>query len=183
MRCDEIREQIIELVYDEGDIPPTNVGILEHLQTCSACRGELNELKQTRKYLQLWKDESPLRSVAIVGHETVGHQKSSWRYLGYAAIAAMVLICFLALANTKITWDKNGFSYSTHLFASKDTERDYYTKAELRQLVKQALDDSEFRTNEVNYLMMQKMLDMVERDQWMDLRLVRSRASQNHSGN
>ena len=38
--------------------------------------------------------------------------------------------------------------------------------------MKQALDDSELRMNETNYLMMQKMLDTVEQDRWMDLRLV-----------
>jgi hypothetical protein len=183
MHCDEIREQIIEFVYDEGDIPPAHVEILEHLKTCAACRGELNELKQTRKYLQLWKDESPLRRVTIGGRETTTHRRFVWRYLGYAAIAAMAVICFLALANAKIVWDKNGFSFSSHLFAARDTVRDYYTKTELRQLMKQALDDSEFRTNEVNYLMMQKILDMVERDRWMDLRLVRRQASQNHNSN
>ncbi len=90
--------------------------ILDHLQTCAACRRELEELKQTRKYLQAWKDEPPLRSVKIPGHEAYLNRRSGWVYLRYAAIAAMALICILALANTELTWNKSGFSISTHIF-------------------------------------------------------------------
>jgi predicted anti-sigma-YlaC factor YlaD len=180
MRCDEVQEHIIEFVYDEGGAPPANLEAWEHLSTCSACRGELEELRQVRKYLQLWKNEPPLRSMAA-GHEAPRRRRFVWRYARYAAVAAMAVLCLLALANAKITWNRNGFSFSTRLFKGQDAERDYYTKTELRQLMKQALDDSEFRTNEANYLMMQKVLDMVERDRWMDLRLVRGPASRDHN--
>ncbi len=180
MRCDEIQERLIDLLYMEGGIPPESQEVRDHLGTCLACRREFEELKQTRKYLQTWKDEAPLRPVPIATPEApLLKRRSHWRYLGYAAIAAMALICFLALANTEIRYDKNGFSMSTHLFTPAAAERDYYTKSESRDLVKRALDDSEFRSNEVNYLMMQKMLDTVERDRWMDLHLARGRAARN----
>ncbi len=67
MQCDEIRERFAELLYEEGGAPAANadMDILDHLQTCLACRQEFEELKQTRKYLQAWKDEPPLRSVRI----------------------------------------------------------------------------------------------------------------------
>ncbi len=182
MRCDEIREHIIEFVYEEGGAPPANPEIREHLRACPACCRELEELKQTRGYLRLWKDESPLSSVAIAGTETASHRKSGWRYARYAAIAAMAVICLLALANTRVTWDRNGFSFNTRLFAGQDS-RDYYTKTEVRDLLKAALDDSEFRMNETNYSMMQKLLDTVEQDRWMDARLSRGRTASNRDGN
>ena len=107
MQCEEIRERFVELLYEEGGTPASNAVILDHLQTCAACRRELEEMKQTRKYLQAWKDESPLRSVKIPGREAYLSRRSGWAYLRYAAIAAMALICILALANAEFTWNKS----------------------------------------------------------------------------
>ena len=183
MRCEEIKERLIEFVYDEGGVPPENREIQEHLRTCSLCREELEELKQTRKYLQLWKDESPLQSVTLAGHRAAASRKSRWNYVRYAAIAAMLILCLLALANTQITWNKNGFSLSTHLIPARQQKQDYFTKTEVVDLMKQALDDSERRSNELNNLMMQRMLDTVEQDRWMDLRLKRNPKAQYQNKN
>ncbi len=166
MRCDEVQEHLIDIIYDEGVDSPVNVEMQEHLRTCSTCRGELEELKQTRKYLQLWKDEPPLRTVKTE-LRSVPHREHKWKYLRYAAVAALVLISFMALANMRISWDKNGFSLSTHLFPQQNTQRDYYSKAELRTLLKQVVDDSEFRMNEANLAMANRLLDTIEQDQWI----------------
>lgn len=183
MRCDEIQEHLIDFLYGEGASAPASIEMREHLGTCAACREELEELRQTRKYLQRWEEESPLRSVTIPDQEAVPHRGSGWRYLRYTAIAAMAVICLLALANTQITWNKSGFSFSTRLFAGNGTERDYYTKTELRNLMKQALDESEFRMNETSYSMMQKMWDAVEQDRYRDLRFIRTQVARNRNGN
>ena len=183
MQCDEIRECFMELLYEEGGAPPANADTLDHLQTCSACRREFEELKQTRERLQAWKDEPLLRSVKIPGRQAYWSRRSGGFYFRYAAIAAMALICILALANTKLTWNKSEFSISTHLFPRNPSERDYYTKTEVRDIMKRALDDSESQMNEVNYLMMQKMLDTVEQNRLMDLRLTRSQAAPNRNRN
>ena len=175
MRCEEIREHFIDFVYDEGGDSPANREIREHLRTCSACRGELEELRQTREYLQLWKDEAPLRNLVIAGREAAMPQRFNWKYPRYAAIAAMVLICFLALANAQITWNRDGFSFKTGLFGGNASTGEYYTKSEVRDIMQRALDDSERRMDEASYGMMQKMLDTVEQERWMDLRLVRNR--------
>jgi predicted anti-sigma-YlaC factor YlaD len=177
MRCDEIQEGFIDLLYDETGAPQEKIELLEHLRTCPNCRRELDELKQTQKYLQLWKDESPLQNIAIAGRTIPQTQKLSWKSWRYAGIAAMVLISLMALTNTQISWNKNGFSFSTALFPGQEHKRDYYTKGEARNIMKQALEDSELRTNETNYLMMQKMLDTVEQDRWSDLRLIRNQFS------
>jgi hypothetical protein len=183
MNCDEIREHFFEFIYSEGGDSPASAEVQEHLRTCSACRMELEELSTTRKYLQLWKDEDPLRKVKIDGPGALASRKFDWKYLRYAAIAAMVVFCFLALANTQITWNKEGFSFSTRLFAGHESAQDYYTKSEVRDIMKQALDDSEFRMNETSLLMVQKALDTVEQDRWMDLRLVRSHEALNQNRN
>jgi hypothetical protein len=179
MRCDEIQEGFIDLLYDETGVSPEKSALLEHLRTCPNCRRELDELKKTRKYLRLWEDESPLQNIAVAGRKVPQTRSLSWKAWRYAGIAAMVLITIMALANTQISLNKNGFSFSTTLFPGHELKRDYYTKAEARSIMKQALEDSEFRTNETNYLMMQKMLDTVDQDRWSDLRLIRNQFSGN----
>jgi predicted anti-sigma-YlaC factor YlaD len=179
MSCDEIREQLVDLVYDEGGVLPAGSEVKEHLRICPACREEVEELKRTRNYLHLWKDEPPLRSISIARQERVINKNASLRYLRYAAVAAMVLISLLALANTQVSWNKNGFTFSTHFFAQHNTEQDYYTKAEMRDLMKETLN----YTNETNYLMIQKVLDTVEQDRWRDIHLIRDQVAKNQNRN
>jgi hypothetical protein len=179
MRCEEIQERFIEFVYDEGGVSPVNTEIQEHLRSCSACREEFEELKQTRRYLQLWKDESPLRSVNLPVRNTEPAWKFGWKYARYAAIAAMLVVCFLAIANAQISWNSKGFSFSTRLFAGRHSEQNYYTKEEM----KRALDDTELRINETNYTMMLKMLDTIEQDRLMEMHLSRGHAAQYQNKN
>jgi hypothetical protein len=183
MRCDEIHEHFVDLLYDEGGTAPANRELQDHVRTCSVCCEELEELKQTRKYLKEWKDESPLRSISIARQESLLKKRSNGTYLRYAAVAAMVLLCFLALANTELTWSNSGLSIRTSLFRHTPEEREYYTKSEMRDIMKRALDDSEMRINEVNYLVAQKMLETMERDRWTDSRLVRGSAVRNGNRN
>ena len=183
MRCDEIKERMVEILYDECDDSLERVELHEHLRECSSCRKDLEDLRQTQKILKIWKDEPPLRDTTIASRKAFPSRSFDWKYLRYAAIAAMTVMAFLAVANTRIRWNKDGFSFSTRLFSTSETERDYYTKAEVRDILKRALDESEFRTNETNYLMMQKILDTVEQDRWRDLRLIRHDAPLMRSGN
>jgi predicted anti-sigma-YlaC factor YlaD len=165
MRCDEIRENFVDLLYD--DTSAANLEVKNHLQTCLECRREFEDLRQARKYLQEWKDEAPPRSISIARQELHIKRTSYWKYLRYGAVAAMVLICLLAIANTELTWTRDGFSLRTGLLRRAPEQTKYYTKSEVRDLMKRALDDSEMRTNETNYLMLQKMLDTVEQDHWL----------------
>jgi predicted anti-sigma-YlaC factor YlaD len=183
MRCDEIQERLVEILYGESAGSSDHAEIQEHLRTCPACRRELSGLEQTRGFLQLWKDESPPQSPAALLRKAFNPPAPRWRYLRYAAIAAMALICLLSLANTQVTWNREGFSFSTRLWGNRATDRDYYTKSEVRDLLDRALEDSEYRVSETNYVMIQKMLDMLEQDRWMDLRLTRGAAVRNPNKN
>jgi predicted anti-sigma-YlaC factor YlaD len=181
MRCDEIQEYLIDLLYDEDGKQSEKPELQEHLKGCSACRQEFEELKQARVHLQAWEDEPPLQSVKIPQAEFRLSRSASRHYLRYAAIAAMALICFLVFADAQITLNKNGFSYKSHLFSRNATGQDYYTKSEVRDLVKRALDDSEIRAGEVNNVLARKILDTVERERWMEARLQHTNAAQNRN--
>jgi hypothetical protein len=183
MRCDEAQEYLVTLLYEEGDASPEDQELKAHLRSCSTCRRQLEELQQTQKHLRTWKDESPIRAVSIPGQEFLLSRRKSRKYLRYAAIAAMALICFLVLADSEITLSRNGFSYRSHLFARNTPKQDYYTKSEVRDLVKLALDDSELRAGEANYIMARKILDMVERERWIETRAVSTPAVRNRNRN
>jgi predicted anti-sigma-YlaC factor YlaD len=181
MRCDEIQEHLIDLLYDERGPRPENLELHEHLRTCSACRMEFEELKQARRHLQVWKDEAPLQSVTIPKTEFLLSRSTSRHYLRYAAIAATLLICFLLFAGAEITLNRNGFSYRSHLFTRNVTGQNYYTKSEVRDLVKRALDDSEIRAGEINNVLARRILDAVERERWMDAHLQRTNAARDRN--
>lgn len=182
MRCDDIQERFIDLLYGEGD-QPAEAELQEHVNECAKCRDQLEALKRTRTILSAWPDEAPLRSATIPKQHAHRFGAGAWRRIGYIAVAAMALLGFMALANTEFSLTRDGFSISAGLFPRQQEDRDYYTKAELRELVKQALDDSESRMGEANYMMMQNMLDTVEQDRWMDLKLVSNRIGHNPNRN
>jgi hypothetical protein len=183
MRCEEIRERLIDFVYDEEGTSTAIAEMREHFRICSTCRRELEELSRTREYLQLWKDEAPLRNAIIAGPESNATRRIKWKYPRYAAIAAMLFLCILALANTRITWNKDGFSFKTQFIKGNESPGDYYTKSEVHDIVKRALDDSEFRMNETSYLRMKEMMDRMEQYSWMDLHLVRNRQASDQNKN
>ena len=126
-----------------------------------------------QRLLKVWQDEPPLRPVTVPWIENRlprPHLSALWRVPRYAAVAVLVIIAFLGLSNAEITWGKVGFSYKSHLFRPSS---DYYSKAEVRDILKRALDDSESRMTETNYLMMQRLLDTMEQDRMDEFRLVR----------
>lgn len=181
MRCEEFQDHLMDLLYGEAGPASQSPGLQEHLSSCASCRREFEELKRTRSHLRAWEDESLLRSVSIPAPEFLLSRRGGGNYLRYAAIAAMVLIGFLIFANAEITLDRNGFSYRSQLWTGSDLGREYYTKSEVRDLVKRALDDSELRASEINNVLARKILDTVEREYWMEARLERTTATRNRN--
>lgn len=185
MRCEEIQERFIDLIYDEHGTQRANPELEAHIRSCSACRRELEGLKAAQAALKTWKDEPPLRPVWIpsVAPAIRSGPFSLWRFARYAAVAAVIAFVFLALANAEIGWNREGFSFKTHLLRSAATPSDYYTKAELREILRKVVDDSESRVIETNYLMLQQLMDTMEEERWRDLRLIRNQISRNRNQN
>lgn len=183
MRCEEIQERFIDLLYHKRGAETANPELQAHLSSCPRCRKELDGLEQVRETLKQWQDEAPLRPVLVPRADRARRRLMPWNILQYAATAALVVLAFLALANAEISWNNQGFTFKTHLTSGRSSNSDYYTKAELRDILKQVLDDSESRSIQTNYEMIQRMMDTVEQERWQDLRLVRrySPASSNRN--
>jgi predicted anti-sigma-YlaC factor YlaD len=184
MRCDEIQERFVDLLYDERGTPSASPELRAHIESCPACREEFEGLKNLQKTLRSWEDEPALRPVYLPRPDySLSRPKSYfWGAVRYAAVAAMLVVAFLILASPEVTWSKQGFSFKTNTPWSA-AKADSYTKAETRNILKQVIDDSEARLTETNYLMMQRLLDTIEQDRMTDLRLVRQRAEQNRNKN
>jgi hypothetical protein len=185
MKCNEIQERMVELLYDENGTPSASPDLMDHIRSCPACGEALEELKTVQRSLKLWKDESPACSVAVPGIFKAPKPKSlfSMPILRYAGIAAMLLITLLALANLEISWKNDEFSLSMHLFGAGRPGESYYTKSQMRDLLKQVMDDSESRQTETNYLMIQQLLDTVEHDRLVDLRYIRNQSAADRGKN
>jgi len=182
MKCEEVQERTIDLLYGtpEGGhrVDPE---LEEHIRACATCSRGLEGLKAVRGVLRSWKDEPPLRPVRIpsVASAKRGIRFSPWWLARYAAIAAMLILALLALANAQITWNSQGFSFKTHLLGSAAAPSEYYTKAEVRRI----LDDSEGRMMETNYLMLQRMMDTLEEERSSDLRFLRTQTGREKGRN
>jgi len=150
MRCDEIQEHLIELLYDEPDTSSVKPEVEAHISSCPECRRELAELRNA-------VTPFPARKFGAA------------RLVRYAAVAAMVLLAFLALANAELTWNSEEFSFKTHWAARGSAGSEYYTKEEMLSILKSVLDDYEGRMMEGNLLMLKKMLDTVEAERYFDL--------------
>jgi predicted anti-sigma-YlaC factor YlaD len=155
MRCEDIRDRFVELLYNEVGTPAASSELRGHIQSCPSCRQQMDELKQLQGTLREWKDELPLCPVALPETLSAKPVRESrlhfafWTFARYAAVAACLVMAFLA-----------GLTYQ-----SSSKSSDFYTKAEIRELVRQALQDTEMRVNETTNLKLQKVLDTVENEQ------------------
>ncbi len=185
MRCDEIQERFVDLLYNERGTPPASPELRAHIDSCPVCRKELDGLRKVRTDLKMWEDE-PLPAPVVIPTAARSRRAPGfvlWPVLRYAGVAALLAVAFLALSNAEITWNKQGFSFHAHGFTARPTDDDYYTKAEVRNILKRVLDDSESRMTELNYQMIQQMRDTVEQEHLQELRYVRDRITRERSKN
>ncbi len=185
MRCEEIRERFVDLLYSERGTPPASPELQAHINSCPSCRKELEELRAVQLSLRSWEDEPPLRSFVLPRDEyALPKRRHSlfWGALRYAAVAAIVLIAFLTIAGPEITWNKEGFSFKTNP-PWAGSKPDYYTKAETRSIIKAVRDDSEAQMTETTRLMLDDLLDTIDQERLMDLRLVRHSTEPNRNKN
>ncbi len=185
MRCDEIKERFVDLLYDERGTPPASPELKAHIDSCPNCRRELDELRELRGVLRGWEDEKPLRPVWIPEAQRAPARPrfSFLRVVRYAGIAALVVLALLAVSNAEFTRTRDGFSFKTHAFSRDFHSSDYYTKAEVKKIVKEAIRDSEAYQMESNNQQLNAALDLIDKQMGQELRYVRSRYTQSKSKN
>ncbi len=146
MRCDEIQEQFVDLLYDEKGTPSPGQELLEHLRSCSACQSELAGLKELQATLKVWQDEPPLRHAELPRRAAARHSWFPiWNFARYAAVAVLLALAFLSLSNAQIKWDKDGFAFRTSLFSrTQETPAgEFYTKDEVNAALIRVLNISQ----------------------------------------
>ena len=190
MRCDEIQERFIELLYDELGTPRASEELQAHVRSCPACASQLAEFKAVRNALRTWEDESPRQPVVVtIPAAKVIPLRPRWnlaRIAQYGAIAAVLLLALMALANAEITWNNQGFGFRTHLISSSRTAGDassYYTKAETREILKRALDESEIWMAKDTREKINSVLETLEREKDFDYQLISAKLLKAKSNN
>jgi predicted anti-sigma-YlaC factor YlaD len=177
MRCDEIREHLIDLLYNEPAASEGDAALRDHIGSCPDCRRELEGLRDVRRMLSSWEDERPARPLRVPARIDAYRRRPPLvsRALKYAAIAAMVLLAFLGLTNAEITWNDQGFAFKSRLTGGKAPLSDTYSRAELQEFLRRALDDTEARMIETNRLMILQGLDTSEAERYRDFQLIEHR--------
>jgi hypothetical protein len=170
MRCDEIQEHYVELLYQEQGTPTASPEVQEHVRGCAACQKELAELKGLRETLSVWQDEPPLRPVTVPKKRAslLRTEIPLWNMFRYAAIAVLITLAFLGLSNAQIQWDKNGFSFRTSLRAPAILASNYPTKEELEMILYRAEND----TDQKMYQMMLRMLETIDQERADDIHIL-----------
>jgi len=158
---------------------PPDEDVRTHVDSCPSCRSELEELSKVRGVLARWPDEAPPRSVTIPQRIYALRKRPAlgWQVVKYGAIAAMALLAFLSLANADIELNQNGFAFRTHLFARGTGPGETYSKAEVHALLRTALEGTEARLTETNFLMIQRLLDTIEEQRYQEWKMMQSRYS------
>ncbi|MBP1595345.1 MAG: hypothetical protein H6Q05_722 [Acidobacteria bacterium] len=168
MKCDEVQEGFVDLLYREPGTPAPSKELLDHIGSCAACRKELAGLRELQSTLKIWQDEAPLRPVLLPRSGSVRSpvRIPVWRAVRFAAAAALVILALLSLSNAQIAWDKNGFSFRTSILPLPVPPTDYYTRQEMNTILKAVMEDS----REYNWRMMQFMRDAIDQEHNTDFR-------------
>jgi hypothetical protein len=185
MRCDEIQERFVDLLYREKGTPSAGPELEAHLSACPTCRQELAGLQALRVRLKDWQDEPPLQPVRIPHREPVRERFrfSMGPMVRYAAFAALILLAFLALSNAEMSWDKDGFSFRTSLWRPaarvESAASDAFTRAETLDMIQRAVDDSHGFT----FQMIQRARDAQEQLWQNDFRYHTARLKESRNKN
>ncbi len=185
MRCNEIQEKFIDLLYHEKGTPGADSELAAHLSTCPECQKELAGLQELRATLSSWKDEPPLRPFHMPRSEAAreGGWLPLWRVTRYAAFAALLTLAFLGISNADIRWNSQGFSFRTSLLSraapAAQLPYDYYTKEEVREMFRRVAEDSQGFT----FQMMQRVMDTQDQLRLTDLHFISSKLKERQGKN
>jgi hypothetical protein len=105
MKCNEIRELMPGLATGNAATPEMN----DHLHTCAACAGTLEEFRQTMALLDEWQAPEPspyfdVRFHARLREETAKQPSGWWQWIRKPALAVSLAVLMVA----SVTLLRNG---------------------------------------------------------------------------
>lgn len=185
MRCNDIQEKFVDLLYGEQGTASASPELVAHLQSCPDCQKELAGLQDLRSTLKIWQDEPPLRPFRMPRTEPVRERISLplWRLARYAALAALITLAFLGISNADIRWDSQGFSFRTALLSKATPAAQlpsaYPTRQEILEMFKRVQMDSQGFTLQ----MVQQGMTTQDQLRLADLRFVSNKLKESRGKN
>lgn len=158
------KEDLVTYLYGELTLAEEK-NFKQHLETCSECKKEASELGMLRENLQTWQLGETPRVVLDLPVERPRSLREILRELGAAlpawfkygtgfATACAASLLLLAVFNTQIRYDQNGFSFNVALFGNTpNSNTTTIVKPEInddvtRQMVAKVLSDKEAQINQ-----------------------------------
>jgi hypothetical protein len=159
MDCQECKEQLLDLIYEEGIRPRRRLELLTHVDLCPGCHDEYTALLQSRAVLQEWPDENlswSLRvdppSAPIQPRRLQGAVawRPAWASVNGAVLAVLLLVAVLAVTQSRVTWRSGALTLQAHLWKSADAPGSYeVSPQDLLAEVDRMIAESEQRQNKL----------------------------------
>ncbi|MBI2821994.1 MAG: hypothetical protein HYX74_07195 [Acidobacteria bacterium] len=160
MQCEECREHLLELIYEEGIRPRRRLELMNHVDGCPMCHEEYATLLESRALLQEWPDEEPAWSLRVdPGYGTA--RARGWLSFGpwclsrpllrRAALALLLLVALLAASQSRLTWTDGQLTLHARLWKSSGMAETAQgmNPQELLSTVDQMIAESEQRQNKL----------------------------------
>lgn len=147
MSCENCQEQMMDVLYGEELRAGACFEFFQHLDRCSTCRQEYDELLETRNLLSSWtiEEEQFAGDLSVEGRHFSGFHRTSW-WTGVLKVAAT----FLILVGAFSIVDRLGLAGS---------DRKMVSQTELMELVN---DMIVVRQNEERKLIGQAMMEFAD---------------------
>jgi hypothetical protein len=105
MRCDELRDDVLDVLYGEADVETTR-RVDAHRAACPACREELEALRRVRRDLSAWRQ--PAAAPPLAAPRASRGDRRAW--LAAAAGMLLALAGTLVLGGAEVRYEGGGFS-------------------------------------------------------------------------
>ncbi|RKY89236.1 hypothetical protein DRQ09_01730 [candidate division KSB1 bacterium] len=200
MKCDEIKEKLIDLVYDEVSAEEKKK-LKAHLRRCKNCKKEYMELVNTSKVLRKWKAPEPSFNFIFIKERisVINRLKEWFRVPGFNfkkfGIAfggiAVGLLIILSLVNFEVNKTENGLSISMGIFKKSKSTID--ERALLQQITKvqqetihlftRIMEERELAQRRDYQLMLAEIVRTLENKQKLELSQLESALIESYTDN
>ncbi|MBI3939527.1 MAG: hypothetical protein HY315_01715 [Acidobacteria bacterium] len=172
MHCEECREQMLELIYEEGIRPRRRLELLDHVDGCPLCHEQYTALLESRALLQEWPDEEPAWGLRVNPDYRVPAVRRwlapfrgvgfSWPVFKGALVVLLALVALLAISQSQFSWKNGGLTVHAQLWKGGNSGPETLSSQELLTLVDRMLAESEQRQNKLFGTALIKMWEDLE---------------------